>query len=193
MSGTARNSVPARRDPSPASCGSFPSTRTQTWCPRCAPEPTACGTAKSWFSIPKASAASTALPRASKRALPFSRATSMCPLFLSPRTAFSSHGRAAAAFSASRRLHIAIGDPIYPDPAEPPEAAYNRLTAEMRERIVSMWEELRAQRSPQPQTNPQGPGDAPRKTSSHTPLKPASANYQKTMVDNGAPRSPAFG
>ena len=47
-------------------------------------------------------------------------------------------------------------------PAEPPEAAYNRLTAEMRERIVSMWEELRAQRSPQPQTN-SGSGSAPEK------------------------------
>jgi long-chain acyl-CoA synthetase len=48
-------------------------------------------------------------------------------------------------------LRIQIGDPIYPDPAEPPEAAYNRLTAETRERIVSMWEELH---SPQPQAKP---------------------------------------
>jgi long-chain acyl-CoA synthetase len=48
-------------------------------------------------------------------------------------------------------LRIQIGDPIYPDPAEPPEAAYNRLTAEARQRIVSMWEELH---SPQPQAKP---------------------------------------
>ena len=60
-------------------------------------------------------------------------------------------------------LHIAIGDPIYPDPAEPPEAAYNRLTAEMRERIVSMWEELRAQRSPQPQASHRGSDSAAEK------------------------------
>ena len=37
-------------------------------------------------------------------------------------------------------LEISIGDPVYPDPAEAPEAAYNRLTAEVHERIVSMWE-----------------------------------------------------
>ncbi len=40
-------------------------------------------------------------------------------------------------------LSIRIGDPIYPDPNEPPEKAYERLTAELRERVVAMWEELR--------------------------------------------------
>jgi 1-acyl-sn-glycerol-3-phosphate acyltransferase len=50
-------------------------------------------------------------------------------------------------------LRISIGDPIYPDPAEEPEAAYNRLTEEARVRIVSMWEQLRAQRSPQSPAN----------------------------------------
>ena len=42
-------------------------------------------------------------------------------------------------------LRIRIGDPIYPDPAEAPEAAYERLTSELRQRVVAMWEELRAQ------------------------------------------------
>jgi long-chain acyl-CoA synthetase len=56
-------------------------------------------------------------------------------------------------------LRIKIGDPIYPDPAEPPEAAYQRLTAETRRQIVAMWEQLRAQRSAQP---PRGHGsDSP--------------------------------
>ena len=50
-------------------------------------------------------------------------------------------------------LRISIGDPIYPDPAEEPETAYNRLTAEARARIVSMWEQLRAQRSSQSPAN----------------------------------------
>ena len=40
-------------------------------------------------------------------------------------------------------LRIRIGDPIYPDPNEPPEKAYDRLTAELRKSVVSMWEELR--------------------------------------------------
>ena len=54
-------------------------------------------------------------------------------------------------------LRIAIGDPIYPDPAESPEAAYARLTAETRARIVAMWEELRAQHAPPPSAaNPSG-------------------------------------
>jgi len=55
-------------------------------------------------------------------------------------------------------LRIQIGDPIYPDPAEAPDAAYNRLTAEARRQIVSMWEQLRAQRSAQPQANHPGSG-----------------------------------
>ena len=55
-------------------------------------------------------------------------------------------------------LRIQIGDPIYPDPAEAPDAAYNRLTAEARRQIVSMWEHLRAQRSAQPQANHPGSG-----------------------------------
>jgi long-chain acyl-CoA synthetase len=55
-------------------------------------------------------------------------------------------------------LRIQIGDPIYPDPAEAPDAAYNRLTAETRRQIVSMWEQLRAQRSAQPQANHPGSG-----------------------------------
>jgi long-chain acyl-CoA synthetase len=42
-------------------------------------------------------------------------------------------------------LRIRIGDPIYPDPAEAPVAAYERLTSELRQRVVAMWEELRAQ------------------------------------------------
>ena len=63
-------------------------------------------------------------------------------------------------------LRIKIGDPIYPDPAEAPEAAYNRLTAEVRQRIVSMWEELHAQHSPQPQANSPVPA-APPKSISH--------------------------
>jgi long-chain acyl-CoA synthetase len=47
------------------------------------------------------------------------------------------------------RLQIAFGDPVYP-PAEfgDSEAAYERLTAELKERVVGMWEELRATTSP---------------------------------------------
>jgi long-chain acyl-CoA synthetase len=44
-------------------------------------------------------------------------------------------------------LQIQIGDPIYPDPNEAPETAYNRLTNELRERIVAMWEELHSRHS----------------------------------------------
>jgi len=39
-------------------------------------------------------------------------------------------------------LKIRIGKPIYPDPNEPPEVAYDRLTRELRNRVVEMWEEM---------------------------------------------------
>ncbi len=42
-------------------------------------------------------------------------------------------------------LKIQFGDPIYPPPeAEAPEAAYEKLTAELKSRVVGMWEGLRA-------------------------------------------------
>jgi 1-acyl-sn-glycerol-3-phosphate acyltransferase len=41
-------------------------------------------------------------------------------------------------------LRIRIGDPIYPPPAaEASEKAYESLTAELREHVVKMWEQLR--------------------------------------------------
>ncbi|HXZ28684.1 MAG TPA: AMP-binding protein [Terriglobales bacterium] len=41
-------------------------------------------------------------------------------------------------------LRIAIGDPIYPpEKVENPEAAYEQLTAELRQRVVEMWHQLR--------------------------------------------------
>lgn len=47
------------------------------------------------------------------------------------------------AFRKLNKLKIKIGDPIYPDPKEAPEKAYDRLTAELRDRVVRMWNELR--------------------------------------------------
>ena len=44
-------------------------------------------------------------------------------------------------------LKIAFGDPITPPPeSEASEAAYEKLTADLRARIVGMWEELRKDR-----------------------------------------------
>jgi hypothetical protein len=43
-------------------------------------------------------------------------------------------------------LKIAIGDPILPPPeSAASEAAYEKLTAELKARVVEMWEELRKQ------------------------------------------------
>jgi long-chain acyl-CoA synthetase len=43
-------------------------------------------------------------------------------------------------------LKIVIGDPILPPPeSAASEAAYEKLTAELRARVVEMWEELRTQ------------------------------------------------
>jgi 1-acyl-sn-glycerol-3-phosphate acyltransferase len=43
-------------------------------------------------------------------------------------------------------LKMAFGDPVYPPPeAEASESAYEKLTADLKARIVAMWEELRSQ------------------------------------------------
>lgn len=43
-------------------------------------------------------------------------------------------------------VQIMIGDPIYPDATEPPDRAYERLTTELRNRVLEMWQELRNRR-----------------------------------------------
>ena len=44
-------------------------------------------------------------------------------------------------------LQITFGDPIYPPPeTQASEAAYERLTAELKTRVVGMWNELRGER-----------------------------------------------
>ena len=41
-------------------------------------------------------------------------------------------------------LKMKFGDPIYPPPeAEASEAAYAQLAADLKTRVVAMWEELR--------------------------------------------------
>jgi long-chain acyl-CoA synthetase len=45
-------------------------------------------------------------------------------------------------------LQITFGDPIYPPPeAQASEAAYEKLTADLKNRVVGMWNELRGERS----------------------------------------------
>ena len=49
-------------------------------------------------------------------------------------------------FQKCARLRIRIGNPICPPPqAEASEEAYEKLTAELKERVVEMWEQLRKQ------------------------------------------------
>jgi long-chain acyl-CoA synthetase len=45
-------------------------------------------------------------------------------------------------FKGFSHLRISVGEPIYPDPTEPPEKAYDRLTAELRNSVVAMWTEM---------------------------------------------------
>jgi long-chain acyl-CoA synthetase len=45
-------------------------------------------------------------------------------------------------FQGFHPLRIRVGKPIYPDLNEKPEQAYERLTEELRSRVVEMWEEL---------------------------------------------------
>lgn len=45
-------------------------------------------------------------------------------------------------FQGFHPLRIRVGKPIYPDPNEKPEQAYERLTEELRSRVVEMWDEM---------------------------------------------------
>lgn len=45
-------------------------------------------------------------------------------------------------FQGFHPLRIRIGKPIYPDPNEKPEQAHDRLTTEVRNKVVEMWNEI---------------------------------------------------
>jgi long-chain acyl-CoA synthetase len=45
-------------------------------------------------------------------------------------------------FQSFHKLRIEIGDPIYPDMNQPPEQAYDQLTAELKAKVVDIWEGL---------------------------------------------------
>jgi len=51
-------------------------------------------------------------------------------------------------FQGFHPLRIRVGKPIYPDMNEKPERAYERLTEELRERVVEMWNELESGTKP---------------------------------------------
>jgi long-chain acyl-CoA synthetase len=51
-------------------------------------------------------------------------------------------------FQGFHRLRIRVGKPIYPDMNEKPELAYERLTTELRSRVVEMWHQLEAEVHP---------------------------------------------
>jgi long-chain acyl-CoA synthetase len=46
-------------------------------------------------------------------------------------------------------LQMAIGDPVMPRPGETAEAAYDRLTKELRSRVMEMWNDLRREKERQ--------------------------------------------
>ncbi len=48
-------------------------------------------------------------------------------------------------FQGFHQLRIRVGKPIYPDLNEKPELAYERLTEELRNRVLEMWHELEAE------------------------------------------------
>jgi long-chain acyl-CoA synthetase len=53
-------------------------------------------------------------------------------------------------FQGFHPLRIRVGKPIYPDLNEKPELAYERLTEELRNSVVEMWEDLHNGKKPKP-------------------------------------------
>jgi long-chain acyl-CoA synthetase len=51
-------------------------------------------------------------------------------------------------FQGFHPLRIRIGKPIYPDPTEKPEQAYEHLTTELRTQVIEMWNNLAAESEP---------------------------------------------
>ncbi len=51
-------------------------------------------------------------------------------------------------FQGFHRLRIRVGKPIYPELNEQPEQAYERLTEELRNRVVEMWDDLDGESKP---------------------------------------------
>ena len=51
-------------------------------------------------------------------------------------------------FQGFTHLQMEILDPVYPDPDEPAEKAYERLTAEVRGRVAAAWERMHAKKHP---------------------------------------------
>jgi long-chain acyl-CoA synthetase len=51
-------------------------------------------------------------------------------------------------FQGFSHLQIEVLDPIYPDPNEAPEKAYERLTTELRNRVFKAWEQMHAEKFP---------------------------------------------
>ncbi len=51
-------------------------------------------------------------------------------------------------FQGFHPLRIRVGKPIYPDLTEKPEHAYERLTEELRSRVLEMWEDLEGNTKP---------------------------------------------
>jgi long-chain acyl-CoA synthetase len=62
-------------------------------------------------------------------------------------------------FQGFHPLRIRIGKPIHPDPQEKPEQAYERLTEELRNQVVEMWNDL-ARNSEPSEKNPAEPARA---------------------------------
>jgi long-chain acyl-CoA synthetase len=53
-------------------------------------------------------------------------------------------------FQGFHPLRIRVGKPIYPDLTEKPELAYERLTEELRDKVVEMWNDLESGVNPKP-------------------------------------------
>ena len=87
-----------------------------------------------------------ALRRSSRKARPFFPFSSRYRLCRSQLKASMTPGQEIKTYQNFAPLKIRFGDPIQPPPEEEAsEAAYEKLTAELKSRVVGMWKGLREQ------------------------------------------------
>ena len=118
-----------------------------TWFPPCAPAPSDLRHGRILILYPEGERSIDGTPRTFKKGAAILSIHLQVPIVPVAIEGFYDAWPRGKPFQKFAPLKIQFGDPIYPPPeAEASEAAYEKLTAELKSRVVGMWEGLRGRR-----------------------------------------------